>query len=158
MPKTKRNWTTNEDFSEVTCDLGTFPVGDLTENGKTFALLYGMKQILADSIAGKGGAEYSDKERADAMSAKHAYLCNPKCTLEQTDKGFRLVDPDASRGGMTALQRAEAELKATTLQATQLRSLLKDQGTKPAQIKSIVETMYGPKIDELKAKIKELSK
>ncbi len=100
VKKTRRNWLINE--SDLITKETSFDMTLVTEVGNEFLKMYGAKQYLVDKIANKGGIEFSDQERSDAMQERFDNLCNDKFKLVHTEAGFYFKDPDAvpvSRGG-----------------------------------------------------------
>jgi len=101
--KTRRQWQYDNDTSELSTKEADFSLTGMTKEAALFLKLYGCKQYLADCIASKGGDEFSDKERAEAMTDRFDNLCSDKFKLIHTESGFYFKDPDAvatKRGGI----------------------------------------------------------
>lgn len=101
IKKTRRQWLYDQDV--LMTKEANFPLEDMTEEADLFLKLYGCKQYLADCIANKGGTEFSDEERAEAMQDRFDNLCDDKFKLTHTESGFYFKDPDAvatKRGGI----------------------------------------------------------
>jgi len=99
--KARRQWQI-EEGNLITAEAG-FPLEELTKEGELFLKLYGCKQYLADSIAAKGGIEFTDTERAATMTERFVNLCDEKFKITHTEAGFYFRDPDAvatKRGGI----------------------------------------------------------
>ncbi len=99
--KTRRQWLYDEDTGDLTTNEATFNMAEITTESDLFLRLYGCKQYLADKIASKGGEEFSDSERADAMQERFSNLTSDKFKLVHTESGFYFKDPNATtkRGG-----------------------------------------------------------
>ena len=100
--KTRRQWLLSDDSTVLKTAEGSFDTDELTAEGQQFIMLYGCKQYLADSVASKGGVEYTDAERLDTMQDRFDNLCSDKFVIVKTEAGFYFRDPDAtpvSRGG-----------------------------------------------------------
>lgn len=135
----------------------TFDLGDMTSQGILFAALYGVKQIEADSVAGKGEkAEYTIQERYTLMTEKfEEVLCNDKCEILRTDKGFTLRDPDKVVG-IDPLSRERRKLQKMEEEVANQIDVMVESGVKKAMAKDIADKIWGERIEASKAKIKEL--
>lgn len=156
MPK--RFWTVNKKLTSLTADgAKSFDLSKMTEQAETFARLYGVKQILADAIAGKGEkASYTMQEQYDLMAEKYEeVLCNEKCEILRTDKGFTLRDPDKVVG-IDPLSRAKRALAKMSEEVQNLIQIMVDQGVEEETAASIADKNWGERMESLKAKIKEL--
>jgi hypothetical protein len=101
--KTRRQWLYDSEKNNMVTTETSFNLNDMTEEADLFLKLYGCKQYLADCIAAKGGSEFSDTERANAMTERFNNLCDDKFKLTHTESGFYFKDPDAvatKRGGI----------------------------------------------------------
>lgn len=100
--KTRRQWLYIEESNLLNTKEAEFDLTLITNQANMFLTLYGCKQYLADVIASKGGSEFSDKERSEAMQDRFNNLCSDKFKLIHTESGFYFKDPNAapaSRGG-----------------------------------------------------------
>jgi hypothetical protein len=147
----KRKWILDSNKKVLSCDLGKFNLDKLAEPGTDFSKFYGVKQILADSIAGKDKEDWND-----AVTAAWEKLCNPKCFIEIKDSGtFTLTDPDATRAN-ASLARLENSLKAEETRYNEAVEQLKAGGQTAKQAKELADKLFGSVIKELKVKVKKI--
>ena len=93
--KTRRQWLYDSETNNIVTTETAFELDKMTPQAELFISLYGCKQYLADCIASKGGDEFSDEERAEAMQERFGNLCSDKFKIIHTESGFYFKDPDA---------------------------------------------------------------
>jgi len=127
--KKRRRWLLNSDNTILSTNEGEFNLNDIEPEGELFLRLYGLKQYLADSVANRGGTEYSNDERLEFMQEKYDNLCNDKFRLTKTESGFYFKDPDAvaKRGGIkqSALYEGLIEMGKTHEEAIEFIAKIK---------------------------------